>query len=70
MLKFILIIISLVALSVILLSVRVILKKNGTFSSQHLSQSPAMHERGIGCVQSEDFKERQKAYKKLNTKQL
>lgn len=70
MLKSILIIISLVALSVILLSVRVILKKNGTFSSQHLSQSPAMHERGIGCVQSEDFKERKKSHKKLNINQL
>ena len=63
-------ILGLIALAVVLLSVRVILKKNGRFSSQHLSQSAAMRERGIGCVQSEDRKERQKADKKLNVSQL
>ena len=60
----------LVTLAVVLLSVRVIVKKNGRFSSQHLSQSAAMRERGIGCVQSEDRKERQKSAKKLNVKEL
>lgn len=65
-----LIILGIVAMAMVLLSIRVILKKDGRFSSQHLSQSPAMRERGIGCVQSEDWKERQKDAKKLNVKQL
>ena len=41
-------------LAFILLSVRVILKRNGKFSSQHISQSKAMRERGISCVNSQD----------------
>ena len=65
-----LIILGIVAMAMVLLSIRVILKKDGRFSSQHLSQSPAMRERGIGCVQSEDWIERQKDTKKLNVKQL
>ncbi len=41
-------------LAFILLSVRVIVKRNGKFSSQHISQSKAMRERGISCVNSQD----------------
>ena len=63
-------VIILTGLSVVLLSVRVILKKDGTFSSQHLSQSKAMRKRGIGCIQSEDIKERQKDRQKLDVKHL
>ena len=65
-----LVVFALVAAAVVLLCARVILKKNGRFSSQHLSQSPAMRERGIGCIQAEDLKERQKAKKKLNVNEL
>lgn len=65
-----LVVFALVAAAVVLLSVRVILKKNGRFSSQHLSQSPAMRKRGIGCIQAEDQKERQKVKKKLNVNEL
>ena len=50
----ILIVIAFVGLAVILLSIRVILKKNGRFSSQHISQSKAMRERGIHCAVSQD----------------
>lgn len=59
-----------VALAVILLCVRVILRKNGRFSSQHLGESPAMRKRNIGCVVSEDRKMRQAAEKKLDVKEL
>ncbi len=37
------------------LSVRVLFKKNGRFVKTHVSQSKAMRERGITCVQSQDF---------------
>lgn len=52
--KGILISIVFVGIAVILLCVRILLKKDGRFSSQHISQSKAMHERGIGCVMSQD----------------
>ena len=63
----ILVVIGLVGLAVILLSVRVILKKDGRFSSQHISQSKAMRERGIHCAVSQDREERERAVKKLKS---
>lgn len=54
----------------LLLSVRVILRKNGRFSSQHLGDNPAMRKRNIGCVVSEDYKARKAAEKKLDIKHL
>ena len=62
--------IGLVLAAVLLLSVRVILKKNGRFSSQHISQSKAMRERGIHCAVSQDREAKQQATKKLNIKNL
>ena len=59
-----------VALAMILLCARVILKKNGRFSSQHLGESPAMRKRNIGCVVSEDYKARKAEEKKLKVKEL
>ena len=44
-----------VAISILLLSVRLIFKKNGRFVKTHVSQSKAMRDRGITCVQSQDF---------------
>ncbi|MBQ9642169.1 MAG: hypothetical protein IJV06_11520 [Bacteroidaceae bacterium] len=49
-----------VALSILMLSVRILLKKNGTFAGTHVSQSKAMRQQGIGCVQSQDFAARHK----------
>ena len=34
--------------------VRIIFKKNGTFHSQDVGQSKAMHDRGVGCTRSQD----------------
>ena len=64
------VVIALVALSVVLLSVRVILKKNGKFSSQHISQSKAMRARGIDCVNTQDWKDRQQSGNKLRVSDL
>ena len=62
--------IGLVLAAVVLLSVRVILKKNGRFSSQHISQSKLMRERGIHCAVSQDREAKQQATKKLKVKDL
>lgn len=51
------------------LSIRVLLKKNGRFRSMHISDSKAMRERGIGCVQSQDRAARRDA-KKLKVNEL
>ena len=58
----------LIGLAVVLLCVRIILKKNGRFSSQHISQSKAMRERGIHCVNTQDYEERHKKNKLNNNK--
>ncbi|MCQ2341036.1 MAG: hypothetical protein MJZ48_01050 [Paludibacteraceae bacterium] len=57
-----------VALAVVGLSVRVLLKKNGRFSSQHIGGSKAMRERGIHCVNTQDYEMRHQ--KKMDIKNL
>ena len=56
--------------AVSLLSVRVILKKNGRFSSQHISQSKIMRERGIHCAVSQDREAKQQNEQKIDVKAL
>jgi len=58
----------LLALAMVGLCVRVILKKNGRFSSQHIGASRAMRERGIHCVNTQDYEMRHQ--KKINIKNL
>lgn len=65
-----LIVIGLLLTAFILLSVRIILKKNGRFRSMHISDSKAMRERGIGCVQSQDRQARQDKRTKIDVKNL
>ena len=40
--------------AVVLLSVSILLKKNGKFPNIHVGSNPAMRKRGIGCVESQD----------------
>ena len=49
-----------IALCILMLSIRILLKKDGQFVKTHVSQSEAMRERGIGCVQGQDFAARHK----------
>lgn len=44
-----------------LLAIKVLLKKDGTFASQHIHDSKAMRDRGIHCVVDQDREARQKA---------
>ncbi|MDY2641687.1 MAG: hypothetical protein SOW01_04820 [Mediterranea sp.] len=54
MLYSVLLILLIVAISVVLLGVKVFFVKNGRFPNSHVSGSKAMRQRGIGCVQSQD----------------
>ncbi len=54
----------------LLLSVRIIVKRNGVFSSKHISQSKAMRDRGIGCATSQDREARKDDEKKIDVKEL
>ena len=47
-------ILGLVAIAFLLFSIRILIKKNGRFSSQHIGQSKAMKQRGIQCAQTQD----------------
>ncbi len=49
----------LLAVGMVLLLVKVLVRKNGTFSSQHIHDSEAMRERGIHCVMDQDSEMRQ-----------
>lgn len=60
----------LVGLSMVLLSIRILAKRNGRFRSMHISDSKAMRDRGIGCVQSQDRAAQHAANKKLNVSEL
>lgn len=54
MIETLLLTVLIIAISVALLSVKVLLLKNGKFSSMHIHDSEAMRERGIHCVVDED----------------
>ena len=58
MLKLVLITLGIVALPVLLLCVKMLLKPGSKFGSTHIGGSKAMRERGIHCVQSMDAFER------------
>ena len=49
-----------IAAGMLLLLVKVLLKRNGTFSSQHIHDSQAMKDRGIHCVIDQDREMRQR----------
>lgn len=69
-LKLLLITVLILLLAMMLLSVRVLLKKNGRFRSMHISDSKAMRDRGIGCVQSQDRQARRSNPKRIDVSKL
>ncbi|MBR5715911.1 MAG: hypothetical protein IKX59_04940 [Bacteroidales bacterium] len=56
----ILISIGILLISFVFLAIKVLFVKNGTFPKTHVSQSKALREKGIHCVQTQDFEERHK----------
>lgn len=65
MLESLLLTLAIVAVAVLLLSVKVLLKPKGTFSSQHVSDNPALRKQGIHCVMKQDKEAREAAEKKI-----
>jgi hypothetical protein len=61
MLKTLLISILIIAAGMVLLLIKVLLRKNGKFSSQHIHDSKAMKERGIHCVMDQDREMRRRS---------
>ena len=55
----------LLAVGMALLLVKVLGRKNGKFSSQHIHDSEAMRERGIHCVMDQDAEMRSKKLLKV-----
>lgn len=47
-----------IAISIILLSIKVILLKNGKFSSQHVKDNPGLRKNKIRCVLEQDNEDR------------
>ena len=57
--------IGLLAAGMLLMLVKLLLKKNGRFSSQHVHDNPALRKMGIHCVIDQDREERRKKIRKL-----
>ncbi|MBR7125720.1 MAG: hypothetical protein IKC86_03840 [Prevotella sp.] len=61
MAKILLLSIIIVGIALALLSVKLILKRDGKFSSMHIHDSEAMKQRGIHCVLDQDREMRSEA---------
>lgn len=70
MLKVVIITIIAIAISIVLLAIRIIIQKDGKFSSEHISQNQRMRQDGIHCATSQDRENRKKQKKKLHINQL
>ena len=60
MIETLLLTVLIIAIAAILLGVKVIFRRNGSFSSMHIHDSEAMRQRGIHCVMEQDREQRQK----------
>ena len=68
MVETLLISIVIIAAGMLLLLVKVLMQKNGRFSSQHIHDSKAMRDRGIHCVMDQDREMRRKSRFAVNEK--
>ena len=59
-------VIAALVLAMVLLCVRIILKKDGKFSSQHISENKRMKQDGIHCATSQDREARRKNTNKID----
>jgi hypothetical protein len=57
-----------IAIGMAFFCVKLIFRKNGSFSSQHIHDSQAMRERGIHCVMDQDREMRRKSRFAVNEK--
>lgn len=64
MTQIILLSVLIIAISWLFIAVKVVLKKNGKMTSQHIHDSPAMRRMGIHCVVDQDRESRERAERK------
>ena len=57
-----------IAISTALLCIKMILRKNGKFSSQHVKDNPGLRKRKIHCVMEQDKEDRETRNRKMNVK--
>ncbi len=57
-----------IAIGMLFFCVKLVFRKNGSFSSQHIHDSKAMKERGIHCVMDQDREMRRKSRFAVNEK--
>ena len=57
-----------IAIGMAFFLVKVLSRKDGTFSSQHIHDSQAMRDRGINCVMDQDREMRRKSRFAVNEK--
>ena len=60
MIKLMLISLAVVAVAFALLSIKVLLKRNGKFSSQLVHDNPGLRKQGIHCVMDQDREARER----------
>ena len=60
MIKLMLISLAVVAVAFALLSIKVLLKRNGKFSSQHVHDNPGLRKQGIHCAMDQDREARER----------
>lgn len=60
MIKTLLLTLLLVAVAMVLFCVKLLFKKNGRFSSQHVHDNPALRKMGIHCVMNQDREARER----------
>ena len=60
MVETLLISVLIIAIGMALLCVKLLFKKNGSITSQHIHDSQAMKDRGIHCVMDQDREAREK----------
>lgn len=67
--KEIIIVVSILAVAILLLCVRIIIKKD-KFSSQHVSENKRMRQDGINCATSQDREARRNNINKIDVRQM
>ena len=60
MIETLLLTVLIIAIAMALLCVKVLLKKNGRFSPQHVHDNPGLRKQGIHCVMDQDREARQR----------
>ena len=61
MMKILLLTTLIIAIGMLFLCVKLVFRRNGSFSSQHIHDSQAMKDRGIHCVMDQDREMRRKS---------